>query len=198
MVAVQIVHCAASPDQKVAVLTEGSNQCAYARVQMRIEARVHADDGGGWAAAGEHADQDEVGVVNPVKGLVGAGVDATFPQRCDAFLAGGQVRDELIVLIFARVDVGHGRLCGLGVHGYVDPVYSPCVPVRAHHDNAFDAALQRLVAAGFPVVGRPRLLAQHHGGAMREEVDWGNRHVCRFESSCSVLVIFLVITDIAC
>ena len=40
-----------------------------------------------------------------------------------------------------------------------------------HHDDALDAVRESFVAALLPVVGRFRLLAQHHGRAVREEVD---------------------------
>lgn len=49
---------------------------------VRVEARVHGHDGGGRAAAGEHPDQDQVGVVDPVEGVVGAHPgDARAPQQ---------------------------------------------------------------------------------------------------------------------
>ena len=46
----------------------------------------------------------------------------------------------------------------------------------AHHDDALESVREGLIAAGFPVVGRVGLLAQHHGRAMGEEVYGWGRH----------------------
>ena len=145
-------------------------------MQMRVESRVHTDDSGGWTFFRKHADEDEIGVVDPVKGVVWASINTLFSQRGNAFLSALEVGDKLIVLVLAGVDVGNGGLCGLGVHGDVDAVYAASVPVGAHHDDAFEAVRKGFVATGFPVVGGVGLLAQHHGGAMGEEVDWWDRH----------------------
>lgn len=74
VVAEEVVDCAAGADDEVAVVAEGGDEAAHPGVQVRVESGVHADDGRRGAFVGEHADEDEERVVDPVKGLVWAGV----------------------------------------------------------------------------------------------------------------------------
>ena len=93
-------------------------------MQMRVESRVHTDDSGGWTFFRKHADEDEIGVVDPVKGVVWASINTLFSQRGNAFLSALEVGDKLVVFVLAGVDVCNGGLCGLGVLRY------GTVPVR--------------------------------------------------------------------
>lgn len=104
----------------------------HAHVVVRVEARVHGHDGGGRAAAGEHPDQDQVGVVDPVEGVVGARPgDARAPQQLQAPRGPRQVRPQRVVGVLARVHVRHGRLGRRRVRAHFDAVAVVCRPVRA-------------------------------------------------------------------
>ena len=78
------MHGAASADDEVALVAELGEDAAYAGMQMRIKARVHADDGCGRALFREHADEDEICVVDPVKFVVWPCVKALLSQCCNA------------------------------------------------------------------------------------------------------------------
>lgn len=68
------------------------------------------------------------------------------------------------------MDVRDRTLLRIWVRGNFDLV-AQAVPVRAHDDDAFSIVRESLVAALLPVISRLGLLAQHHGRAMREEMD---------------------------
>lgn len=108
-VPVQIMDGAAAAQEEGVVLveiTEGTEGGADGDVEMGVITVLGGDDGGGGAGPWEHADEDQVDVVDPVVGRVGLGGDA---RRRQVLLDGGdhvQVRVELVVLIFGRVDVG--------------------------------------------------------------------------------------------
>jgi hypothetical protein len=177
VVAVQIVHRATGSDEEVSLVAEGSEDLSDACVEMWVEARVHADDCRGRAFFWKHADQDQICIVNPIECIVWSCIHAAFAQCFDALFATLEVRVELVVGVFAGMHVCDGGFDGLGVHGYVDAVCAPGVPVRSHHDNALEAVAVGFVATCFPVVGRARLLAEHHGRTMGEEMNWRYAHI---------------------
>jgi len=54
-VAVEVVDSAAGADDEVVLQAEGAQGGADLEVIVGVEAGVHGDYGGGWAASGEHA-----------------------------------------------------------------------------------------------------------------------------------------------
>lgn len=151
-VAVEVMHCAAAADDQVTLLAQRADGAADAHVEVRVEAGVHGDEGRGRALVGEHADEDEVGVVNPLESRVRSSLETGVVEDGEHALAGGEVGFKLVVDVFGRVDVGNGGFARTGVHGDVDGVLADGVPVSAHHDHAFDVVGEGCVAAGFPVV----------------------------------------------
>jgi hypothetical protein len=151
-VTVEVVHGAAGADDKVALLAQLVHGAADAHVEVRIEAGVHRNESRGRALVGEHADEDEVSVVDPFESRIRASLEACVVEDCEDALAGGKVCFEFVVDVFGRVDVGDGGFTRFGVHGDFDCVFADGVPVGAHHDYAFDVVGESRVAAGFPVV----------------------------------------------
>lgn len=177
VVAIQVVHCATCADDDVSLVAERSQDLSNTSVEMRIEARVHADDGRWWTFVGKHSYQYEVHIVYPVERFIWSRIDSGLDQRLDALLSAFEVRDKLVVRVLLWMNVRHRRLYGLGVHRHVDSIRASCVPVRSHHDDALEAMALGFVAARFPVVGGPGLFTKHHGGTVREEVNWRDSHV---------------------
>jgi hypothetical protein len=90
---------------------------AHLDVAVRVIAGVDANDDRGWAAIREHADEDEMGIMNPVKKVIGLGLEAGGFKEVDAAHRHGQVRFQLVGYILGRVDVRDGRLGGGWVGG---------------------------------------------------------------------------------
>src|SRR6187402_1976194 len=64
VVAVQVVHGAAGAHEEHIFFPQRAEGCADLDVVMGVVSCVHADDGRGRGAVGEHADEDEIGVVD--------------------------------------------------------------------------------------------------------------------------------------
>jgi len=92
-------------------------------------------------------------------------VSAAMPERSEAA--------HLVVDVFVGRHPRDGLLddaVAPGVAGDLDAVAAD-LPVSAHEDDALDVALHRLAADLFPVPPGGRVLAKHHGRAMRAEDD---------------------------
>ena len=159
---------AAGADEEVVLVAQGAQGGADLDVEVGFEAGVHADDGGGRTGGrdGEHANQDQVGVVDPLEGGVGGDGEAGVAEHVDAARGGGEVRVGRPVLVGGERDEWTWRFARGGVGGYFDAI-AQTVPVRAH-----DAVGKRLVAALLPVRARFRVGVEHARRAVREEVHW--------------------------
>jgi len=153
VVAVEVVNCATRANQEVALRTELPEDVADTRVEMRIEARVHADERRRRTFLGKHAYEDEICVVDPIKLLVRPRIDTLFSQGSDTFLARLQIGNQFVVFVFPGVHIWHEGLDGFWVHGHVDAIHAACIPVSTHHDNTLKAMTKSLIATGFPIVG---------------------------------------------
>ena len=173
VVAVEVVDGAAGADEQELLVTQRAQRGADLDVEVRIEARVHADDGGGRAGAGvrEHADQDHVRVMDPLECGVCGDTESGVAEHVNAALGGGEVGLGRPVLVGGEWDEGTWRFCGRWVRGHFDAI-AETVPVRPHDDDALDAVGERLVAAFLPVRARLRVGVQHACRAMREEMHW--------------------------
>jgi hypothetical protein len=127
-VAVEVVDCSSGADDEVVLVAEGPERGAYFHVEVRIETGVHGDYGGWWTAVGEHADQDEVGVVDPVEVRVALDVEALGFEHLDAAVCGRDVGVEFVVLVLGRVHVGDWRFARCRIGRYLDFVIET-VPV---------------------------------------------------------------------
>lgn len=65
-----------------------------------IEAAVHRDESSGWTAVGEHADQDKISIVDPLKGRVSRDIKSRLGKQGDASLGRLQVGVKLVVDVF--------------------------------------------------------------------------------------------------
>jgi hypothetical protein len=108
VVAVKVVNRATRTNDEIALVTEFGQDVTHPGVQMRIESRIHTDDSRWWAFLGKHPNQNQVCVVDPVKCVVWSCVNALFSQRCYALLSALEIWDELVVFVFARVNVRDG------------------------------------------------------------------------------------------
>lgn len=120
VVAVEVVHGAAGPDDQVVLLAQRTQRCPQLHVEVRVVALVGRNQRGGRAARREHADKDEVRVVDPVEGGVARGREPGFLEERNAALGCGQIWVELVVDVLAGVYVGYGRLAGVGICGDVN------------------------------------------------------------------------------
>ena len=101
LVAVEVVHGAAGAHDQVVLAAEGPQRRADADVEVWVVAGVHGHDGHGWTVGvvGEHVDQDQEHVVDPVEVRVGADVEALCGEHVDAALCRGHVWVGLPVLV---------------------------------------------------------------------------------------------------
>lgn len=162
---------AAGADEEVVLVAQGAQGGADLDVEVWVKAGVHADDGGGRTGrrVGEHADQDQVGVVDPLEGGIGGDGEAGVAEHVDAARGGGEVRVGPPVLVGGEWDEWAGRFARRRVGGHFDAVANT-VPVRAHDDDALDAVGECLVAALLPIRARFRVGVEHARRAVREEV----------------------------
>lgn len=129
-VAVQIVHGAPRANDEVALFPQRAQGRADFDVEVGVEAGVHRHQHRRRAAVREHADQDKVRVVDPVKLAVAAGVEPGRRQHGNAAVGRREVRLELVVDVLGRVDISNRRLGGRRVCGHLDAV-AQGVPMRA-------------------------------------------------------------------
>lgn len=87
-VAVEIVDGTPGSDEKVVLATERTHRGSDFEMEVRVEARIAGYDGCGRAGCGEHADEDEVDVVDPVKGWVAGDREAFARKQGDASVGG--------------------------------------------------------------------------------------------------------------
>lgn len=83
-VPVEVVHGTARADDEVILAPEGAQRRADLQVEVRVVAGVGGEEGCGRAAGGEHSNEDEVDVVDPVEVGVAADVEAFFCEHGDA------------------------------------------------------------------------------------------------------------------
>jgi len=95
---------------------------------MGVKARVHGDNCCGRAAIGEHPDQNEICVVDPVKVWVSFTVEASGLEHGYAAVCRRDVRVEFVVYVFGGMDVGYWGFGWVRVGGYLDFVVET-VPV---------------------------------------------------------------------
>lgn len=110
---------------------------------------------------GEHADKDEIGIVDPVKRLVRL---ARNPRCGEVGFDRGdesQIRVQVVGLVLFGRDVGDGGFSGGWVGRDEDPVVGGG-PVGAHHDDVLDAGVESGAAHFFPVVRGVAVFAEHH------------------------------------
>lgn len=130
MVSVQVVYRTAGTYDQVPLLPQRAQNLPDLDMEVRIVASVHGDEGCGRAAVGKHADEDEIGVVDPVEGRIPRGSQPSFVQHCNASLSCLQVGLQLVVDVFGRVDVGNRRFGWVWVGRHFDSVVWG-IPVRA-------------------------------------------------------------------
>lgn len=114
-IAVEVVHGATGADDQVVLATELAERGADFHVVVGVVAGVGGDDGGGWAGVREHANENEVDVVDPLEGVVAGGFETGLREEGDAPVGGGQVGVELVVDVFGGVDVGNGAFAWVRV-----------------------------------------------------------------------------------
>lgn len=129
-VAVEIVDGAAGADEEIVLVAEGPQCRADLHMVVGVVAGVHRDDGRRGTPLGEHVDEDQVDIVDPVEGRVAAGVEACLGEHVNASVGRLEVGVQLVVDVFVRVDVGDGRLVRVRVGCDLDLV-AETVPVCA-------------------------------------------------------------------
>lgn len=82
---------------------------------VRIVAGVHADDRRRRRAVREHANEDKIGIMNPVKLVVEFGLEAAGFQQVNTSTGHREVRHQLVGHIFCRVNIGNGGFRGRGI-----------------------------------------------------------------------------------
>jgi len=97
-------------------------------VVVGIVARVQRDECRGRTCLWEHADEDEIHVVDPFKCIVAAHIEPSICQQVDASLGCLEIRVELVINIFGRVDVGDWAFTGVRTGRDLDLV-SKAIPV---------------------------------------------------------------------
>lgn len=121
-------------------------------MEVRIEAGVGGDDGRWGTAGGEHADQDEVGVVDPVEGWVGGDIEVLGFEHLDAFFSGLEVWVQLVVGVLSWVDKCDGRFSWIRIRCDLD-FGTPAIPMGSHHYYALDLVVVCFITALLPVCG---------------------------------------------
>lgn len=127
------MHGAAGADQQRLVrgpVAQGPQRGADGDVEVWVVPVLRREDGRGRTAVGEHADEQEVGVVDPVEGGVGLGGDAGGGEVGLEGGDHGEVRVEAVVFVFGWVDVGDGAFPWVWIGGDEDAVEC-CCPVGA-------------------------------------------------------------------
>lgn len=119
----------------------------------------------------KHANEDEEGVVDPVKRQIRVRVDALLLEHGNAAMGGRDVGLQLVVDILVRANVRYGVLERFWVGGYLDSIVTLAVPMgtlhsrqssiqaritlfkaACHHDDAFHAVLESFISALLPIV----------------------------------------------
>lgn len=77
---------AARPDQEIVFPAEWAEDRPDLRVEVRVVPSVQGDDGGRRTTVGEHADENEIDVMDPVKSGVAANIEAFTGKHLDASL----------------------------------------------------------------------------------------------------------------
>ena len=91
------MHSTTSTNEKNLLLPQRAQRRANLNMKVRIISRVHTNDRGWRAAIGEHANQDEISVVDPVKVLVEFGLEASIIEEVDATICHGEIGVEFVV-----------------------------------------------------------------------------------------------------
>ena len=137
---------------------------------MRIKTGVQRDDGGRRTLVWEHADENEVGVMNPIEFVIAADLKIVGSKHFNTPFSAFKIRNQLVIHILGGVDVGNGRFTWGRIHGDFDLIVAGTIPMGAldgvsvmlqswhfyshHHDDPLDAVCKSLVTAFLPVVGR--------------------------------------------
>lgn len=82
---------------------------------VRVVARVHGDDCCWGATVWEHADEDEIGVVDPVECGVLLCFQTGFLQKVNTDISVRKVRIGFVIDIFGGMDVCYGGFVRVGV-----------------------------------------------------------------------------------
>ncbi|CAI6303920.1 unnamed protein product [Periconia digitata] len=117
--------------------------------------------------------------MDPIECFVPSCVETRIFQHFNNACAGLEVWNEFVVYVFRWMNVGNGAFGGMRMHGNIDAISASGIPMRTHHNHAFDVPSKGSVATLLPVCCRASLLAQHHSRAMRKEVNWRKRHFKR-------------------
>lgn len=84
-------------------------------MRMWIVAGIERDDRRGGTVCREHADEDQIHVVDPVEGGIPADIEAFLAEHIDTALTGFEIRIELVVDVFVGMDIGNRAFVRIGV-----------------------------------------------------------------------------------
>lgn len=189
VVAVEVVHRAAGPDDQGVGLSEWTKGRAELDVEVRVEPCVVGDDDvrEGFAA-GEHPFQDHAINGSQPKGerfpkgshiqcivdLLKLGLECRIKpgvcQQPNDLARELQIRIQVEIDVSRRIDPGDGLFRRGGI-GRNENLFAHGLPVGAHHDDALDTLVERLTADLFPVSGCRGAILKHGSGAVAEEED---------------------------
>ena len=114
-IAVQIVNRPAGSDDEIVLFAQLAQSRAHLQMEMGVISGIHGDDGGWWASVGEHADQDQICIVDPVEGVVATDIVPSLVEEIDTTFGGLQIGVELVIDVLRWMNVRDGALARVRV-----------------------------------------------------------------------------------
>lgn len=96
-IAIEVVNRSAGSDNEIVFLAQLTEGRTHLHMEMGVISGVHGDECGWRATVGEHTDQDEICIVDPVEGVVATDIVPGLVEQVNATLCGLQIVVDLVV-----------------------------------------------------------------------------------------------------